>query len=78
MGEEDVGEVLQVFDCGLVYSQDGYKNWQEAINDALMHAASYQGKRERCFNSIFGYRDRNAGSRVAEIIAKNILHEKGL
>jgi len=68
MPGEDVEEVLQVFGCGPIYSEKKYTNWQEAVDDALLHESDYEMKREDCFRSIFGQRDRNAGHRVAEII----------
>ncbi len=73
MPEEDIMEVLQVFDCGTVYSQAGYANWQEAVSDAFLNEANYTENREACFSSIFGQRDRNAGHRVAEILSSEYL-----
>jgi len=73
MPEVDIMEVLQVFNCGPVYSQQGYVNWQEAIEDALLNKADYKGNREACFSSIFGQRDKDAGNRVSEIIRTKYL-----
>jgi len=73
MPEEDIMEVLQVFDCGPVYGQQRYSNWQEAVDDAFLNETSYKEDRETCFSSIFGQRDKKAGSRVSEIISSQYL-----
>jgi len=73
MLEEGIRDVLQIFDCGPVYSQKKYVNWGEAVNDALLNEALYEERREACFSSIFGQRDKNAGHRVAEIIKSKYL-----
>lgn len=73
MDDDDIEDVLQIFNCGPVYSESGYENWQDAVNDALLKEANYQGKRKDCFNSIFGMRDKSAGRRVADIIRAKYL-----
>jgi len=73
MPEEDTLDVLQVFDCGPIYGQQGYINWQEAVSDTFLNETSYKGKREVCFSSIFGQRDNEAGSRVSDIIRSKYL-----
>jgi len=73
MEEEDIKDVLQIFDCGPVYSQEKYCSWQEAVDDALSRETDYRGSREAAFSSIFGQRDRDAGHRVAEIIRSEYL-----
>ena len=73
MVPEDLGEVLQVFDCAPVYAEEAYGNWGQAVAEALSSEAVYAEKREACFQSIFGRRDRNAGHRVAEIISSEYL-----
>ncbi len=73
MLEDDIMDVLQVFDCAPLYSERKYTDWQEAVDDALLNEADYDKKREGCFRSIFGQRDRNAGHRVAEIIKSQYL-----
>jgi hypothetical protein len=73
MPEEDIEDVLQIFNCGPIYSQEGYGNWQEAVDDALLREATYEEKREDCFSSIFGQRDRGASQRVNAIIRAEYL-----
>jgi len=73
MPEEDVNDAMEVFGCAPIYSERRYTNWQEAIDDALLNEADYDMKREGCFRSIFGQRDRSAGYRVAEIINSQYL-----
>lgn len=68
MLEDDIKDVLQVFSCGPVYSQEGYDHWQGAVSDALLRETDYEEKRESCFSSIFGQRDKKASQRVADII----------
>jgi len=73
MSEEDINDALEVFSCAPVFDQNGYGHWQEAIADVLLHETDYKVKREDCFRSIFGQRDRNAGHRVSEIISSQYL-----
>jgi len=73
MSEEDVSDAMEVFGCAPIYSESKYSNWQEAVDDALLNEADYDMKREDCFRSIFGQRDRSAGQRVAEIIKSQYL-----
>jgi len=73
MTEEDIKDAMEVFACGPVYSEKKYVNWREAVEDTLLNEADYDIKRENCFRSIFGQRDRNAGHRVAEIIRAQYL-----
>ena len=73
MMPENIGEVLQVFDCAPVYAEEAYGNWGQAVTEVLSSEAAYAEKREACFQSIFGQRDRNAGHRVAEIISSEYL-----
>jgi len=73
MSEEDVSDAMEVFGCAPIYSERKYTNWQEAVGDALLNEADYDMKREECFRSIFGQRDRSAGHRVAEIIKSQYL-----
>jgi len=73
MTEEDILDVLQVFDCAPVYGQERYGNWQEAVGDALLNEANYKESREACFSSIFGQRDKGAARRVSEIICSQYL-----
>jgi len=73
MPEEDILDVLQVFDCAPVYGQEGYGNWQEAVADAFLNETNYKDNREACFSSIFGQRDKEAASRVSAIISSQYL-----
>jgi len=73
MSEEGIVDVLQIFDCGPIYSQAGYASWQEAVNDAVLNEVGYKGNREACFSSIFGQRDKDAANRVSEIIRTKYL-----
>jgi len=73
MGAEDIAEVLQVFDCAPVYADEAYGSWAEAVAEVLSTQIAYAGKREACFTSIFGQRDKQAGKRVTNIIQEMYL-----
>jgi len=73
MPEEDIEEVLQIFGCGSIYSEERYSSWEDAVNDALLREVDYVGKRDACFSSIFGQRDKEAGHRVSKIIHSKYL-----
>ena len=66
--EDDIEGYLKLFDCGPSRYADGFANWGEAISYAIAEKDRYADARNWCFKYIFGEKDRNAASRVAETL----------
>ncbi|HIF88530.1 MAG TPA: hypothetical protein EYQ52_01805 [Candidatus Thioglobus sp.] len=71
--QEDVEDVLRIFNCGPVYALEDSAHWGEAVDNAFLSQDDYSDNRKASFNSIFGQRDQHAGLRVAEIIRNSFL-----
>ena len=71
--EEDLDDMSKLFECGPIYAEENYENWDVAVHDAIQRKDQFSDKRELCFNLIFGQRDRNAGRRVADILRREYL-----
>jgi CDP-glycerol glycerophosphotransferase (TagB/SpsB family) len=66
-------KLLGLYGCGEVMQIADSPDFSQAIDKALANGDSYQGQREAYFNWVFGKRDRNAASRVADAIRTHLL-----
>ncbi len=65
MHEEDTEAYLQLFDCGPSFHTDGHTNWGDAARFAIENQDQYRAAREKCFNYIFGKKDKDAPKRIS-------------
>ena len=65
---DDIEGYLKLFDCGPSRYADGFEDWGQAISHAITKKDDYAEARSWCFNYIFGTKDVNAASRVAETL----------
>lgn len=68
--QDDIEPFLELFDCGPARYADGFNNWAEAIDFAVERQSEYAECRSRCFENIFGPKDRDAAKRVAKKITE--------
>ena len=66
--EEDIADILRIYNCGPSFAEEKFGNWKEAIESALINQQHYKNERTNCFSFIFGQKDQKAGKRVADII----------
>lgn len=73
MSPDDTEKYLQIFKCGPSFFSDGFKNWTQAIRDAMDQEKCYASSRNEYFRWVFAYGDRNAAKRVSRELLEKIM-----
>ena len=73
MYEDDLEQIMTLFDCGLTYGTESLAPYAIAVYEALNMAESVRKQRKDYFTWVFGKGDRQAGVRVHQAI-KDLLN----
>src|SRR5665647_283621 len=73
MYEDDLEQIMTLFDCGLTYDTESLLPYASAVYEAFNIAESVRKQRKDYFSWVFGKGDRQAGARVYQAI-KNLLN----
>jgi hypothetical protein len=73
MYEDDLEQIMTLFDCGLTYDAESLTPYAAAVYEALNMAESVRKQRKDYFTWVFGKGDRQAGVRVHQAI-KDLLN----
>lgn len=73
MYADDIEQLLSLYDCGPHFHTKNVIDFEQIIDAALHNASSYKHQRERYFSWVFGTRDRQAHTRVAQAIKTHLL-----
>lgn len=71
--DDDIEQLLSLYECGPSLDTDTSIDFSQIIDDAILNSDSYAAKREKYFSWVFGCRDRQANIRVAQAIKSRLL-----
>ncbi|MDT8389869.1 MAG: CDP-glycerol glycerophosphotransferase family protein [Lentisphaeria bacterium] len=72
MHQDDIDELMGLYDCAWSFEKDGFKNWRQAIQTALAEPEKHRGIQRRYFASAFGETITDAPARVAEVLTRGV------